>query len=54
MLVLFSDVVLLTQVDEVDNRLSGKEEQRINNLDLIFVMSVTCGQNDCEVIEVWK
>lgn len=36
MLVLLSDVVLLTQIDEVDNWLGGKEEQRIDYLDLLY------------------
>lgn len=33
-LVLLADVVLLAQVDQVDNRLSREEEQRVDDLDL--------------------
>ena len=34
MLVLLSDVVLLAQVDEVDNRLGSEEEKRVDVLNL--------------------
>jgi hypothetical protein len=34
MLVLLSNIVLLTEIDEVDNRLSSQEEERVNELDL--------------------
>jgi len=37
MLVLLADVVLLAQVDEVDNWLGGKEEERVDDLDLLYV-----------------
>ena len=35
MLVLLADVVLLAQVDEVDDRLGRKEEERVDGLDLM-------------------
>jgi hypothetical protein len=35
MLVLLPNVVFFTQIDEIDNWLSRKEEQRIDNFDLI-------------------
>ena len=34
MLILLSDIVFLTKIDEVDNRLSSEEEQRIYDFDL--------------------
>lgn len=34
MLILLSNVVFLTQVDEVDDRLSCKKEERIDDFDL--------------------
>lgn len=34
MLVLLADVVLLAEVDEEDNGLSGEEEKRVDDLDL--------------------
>jgi len=34
MLVLLADIVLLTEVDEVDHRFGCEEEQRVDNLDL--------------------
>ncbi len=40
MLVLLSDIVLLAQVDEVDNRLGSQEEERVTELDL-EILSVT-------------
>jgi hypothetical protein len=40
MLVLFSDIVLLAQVDEVDNRLGRQEEERVDELDL-EILSIT-------------
>jgi hypothetical protein len=42
MLVLLSDVVLLAQVDEVDNRLGGEEEERVDELDLETFVSNWC------------
>jgi hypothetical protein len=35
MLVLFADVILLTQVDKVDDRLGSKKEQGVDGLDLL-------------------
>lgn len=35
MLILLSDVVFLAKVDEVDNRFSAEEEERINDFDLV-------------------
>lgn len=35
MLVLLSDIIFLAEIDEVDNRFSGKEEERIYDLDLV-------------------
>jgi hypothetical protein len=40
MLVLLSDVVLLAQVDEIDDRFGRKEEERVDELDL-EILSVT-------------
>ena len=37
MFVLLADVVLFAQVDEVDHRLGGKEEERIDDFDLVLV-----------------
>ena len=34
MLVLLSDIVFLAEIDEVDNWFRGKEEERIDDLDL--------------------
>jgi len=34
MLVLLSNVVLLAQVDEIDDRFGGQEEKRVDELDL--------------------
>ena len=47
MLVLLSNIVLLAQVDEVDNRLGGQEEERVDELDLeiLSVTAVKCSQN---------
>jgi hypothetical protein len=42
MLVLLSDVVLLTQVDQVDDRLGGEEKKRVNEFDLKTLRSVFC------------
>ena len=39
MLVLLPDVVFLTKIDEVDNRLSSEEEQRIYDFDLTANLS---------------
>ena len=33
-LVLLADVVLFTEIDEIDNRLCGEEEERVDNFDL--------------------
>jgi len=35
-LVLLADVVSLAQVDEIDDRLSRQEEERVDNLDLLW------------------
>jgi len=40
MLVLLSDVVLLAQVDQVDNRFGGQEEKRVNEFNLKISRSV--------------
>jgi hypothetical protein len=40
MLVLLSDVILLTQVNEVDDRLGSQEEKRVDDLDLNISGSV--------------
>lgn len=34
MLVLLSDIVLLAEIDEVYDRLGGKQEERVDDLDL--------------------
>ena len=39
MLVLLSDVVLLAQVDEVDDRFGCEKEERVNELDLAVLVS---------------
>jgi len=41
-LVLLADVVLLAEVDEEDNGLSGKEEERIDDLDLQLISGLVC------------
>ena len=38
-LVLFPDIILLRQVDEINDRLRGQEEQRVDDLDLRVVYS---------------
>jgi hypothetical protein len=37
MLVLLADVILLAEVDEEDDRLGRKEEERVDDLDLEIV-----------------
>ena len=44
MLVLFPDVVLLAQVNEVDYRLGSQEKQRVDELDL-NCLSVVAGKH---------
>ena len=51
MLVLLSDIVLLAQVDEVDDRLGGQKEERVDkfDLDISSVTAVKCSQNKSEI-----
>ncbi len=35
MLVLLPNVIFLAEVDEIDNGFSGKEEERVDNFDLV-------------------
>lgn len=41
MLVLFADVVFFREVDEVDYRFGGEEEEGVDELDL-YILSVFC------------
>lgn len=47
-LVLLTDVVLLTQVDQVNHRLGSKKEERVDNLDLLTI-SMLSQQNMMKV-----
>lgn len=40
MLILLTDIILFTQVDQVNNRLGCQEEERVNIFDLTIVVSV--------------
>jgi hypothetical protein len=40
MLVFLANIVLLAQVNEVDNRLGCEKEERVDDLDLYFLVSV--------------
>lgn len=50
-LVLLSDVVALTQVDEVDDGLGGEEEEGVDGLDLCGAKSAYCNQHRCDKIK---
>ena len=54
-LVLLADVVALTEVDEVDDRLGGEEHHVVDHIDLSLVLSKECsaGQVRKEVYLIW-
>lgn len=52
MLVLLADVILLTQVDQVDNWLSSQEEEWVDRLDLLF-RQLASQQQFCQTSGYW-
>jgi hypothetical protein len=56
MLVLFSDIVLLAQVDEVDDWLGCKEEKRVDDFDLYtfsLALGTTMNVKECVEMCIW-
>jgi hypothetical protein len=52
MLVLLADVVLLTEVDQEYDRLGGKKEERVDDLDLANCKLVSANQMQSSKREV--
>ena len=53
MLILLSDIVFLAEIDEVDNWFSGKEEERIYDLDLGNHSNQPCS-SERRAIREWR